>query len=68
MTYQYLFWIYRCYELVLYRRYRSAFESRVEQVDRALGKVMRRGEDLVKKLRLRLKKALSLVSADGRTR
>jgi hypothetical protein len=68
LTYQYLFWIYRCYELVLYRRYRSAFESRVEQVDRALGKVMRRGEDLVKKLRLRLKKALSLVSADGRTR
>ena len=65
MTYQRLFWIYRCYELVLSRRYRTALDSRAEQVDRALGKVMGRGEDLVKKLRLRLRKALQQSERGG---
>ena len=65
LTYQRLFWIYRCYELVLSRRYRTALDSRAEQVDRALGKVMGRGEDLVKKLRLRLRKALQQSERGG---
>jgi hypothetical protein len=57
-TYQRLYWMYRCHELVLSRRYRPALERHVEAVDRALGEVMGRGEDLAKKLRLRLGKEL----------
>jgi hypothetical protein len=54
LTYQRLFWIYRCHYLVLARRYAAARAKHVQQVDRAMGKAMQRGEDLVKKLRLRL--------------
>jgi hypothetical protein len=58
LTYQRLHWIYRCYELVLLRRYGTACRNHIEKVDRALGKVMGRGEDWVKKLRLRLHREL----------
>jgi len=58
LTYQRVYWVYRSHQLVLSRRYSAACKRHVEQVDRALGTLMGRGEDLVKKLRLRLRREL----------
>ncbi|MGE3806783.1 MAG: hypothetical protein AB7K24_19110 [Gemmataceae bacterium] len=57
LAYQRLFWLYRCHELVLLRRYPAACARNVERLDRALAAVMGRSEDLVKKLRQRLTRA-----------
>ncbi len=54
ISYQRLYGLYRCYELVLFRRYRAACADNIERLDRALGRVMGREADLVKRLRQRL--------------
>lgn len=54
ISYQRLHWLYRCYELVLFRRYGSICKTNIENLDRAMGQVMGRDEDLVKRLRQRL--------------
>jgi hypothetical protein len=51
-------WLYRFHELVLARRYGPACRRHVQALDRALAVVLGRDEDTVKKLRLRLKRAL----------
>lgn len=61
LLYQRFFWLYRCYVLTLAHRYPSACRRNVERLDRAMGAVMGRGEDLVKKLRQRLKRDLARI-------
>jgi len=58
MTYQRLFWIYRCHELVLSGRYAEAAKKNVEALDKAMAMVMACEADWVKKLRLRLRRVL----------
>ncbi len=57
-TYQRLFWIYRCHELVLSGRYAYATKKNVESLDKAMATVMVCEADWVKKLRLRLRRIL----------
>jgi hypothetical protein len=60
-TYQHLYGLYRCYELVLFRRYRNNCARNFEKLDRALSGVMCRETDLVKRLRQRLMRELPSV-------
>lgn len=57
-SYQRLYSLYRCYELVLFRRYRGSCHKNMEKLDRAVGEVMGREEDLVKRLRQHLTRKL----------
>jgi hypothetical protein len=52
------FWLYRCFFLVLAERYPTECKRHVQKVDEAMGAVMDRGADLVKKLRQQLAKNL----------
>jgi hypothetical protein len=61
ITYQRLFLLYRVYALVLWRRYAAACRGQLEALDRALASVMCRQEDLVRKLRQQLGRALRAV-------
>jgi hypothetical protein len=54
------FWLYRCFFLVLAQRYPTECKRHVHKVDEAMGAVMDRGADLVKKLRQQLAKNLRL--------
>jgi hypothetical protein len=54
VTYQRLYWLYRCYELVLGRRYAAACPGRLEKLDTALASVVGLDQDWVKRLRQRL--------------
>jgi hypothetical protein len=65
VTYQRLFWLYRSYELVLNRRFQSACQKHMEKLDQALATVMDRSEDLVKRLRQRLMRALRDIGPGG---
>jgi hypothetical protein len=58
ISYQRLYWLYRSYELVLVRRYRAACRNNMETLDRAIGSLMARQEDWVKRLRQRLARDL----------
>lgn len=52
-------WVYRYYELVLKQRYGKSKGFSALKLDGALGVVIKRENDTVKKLRLKLQKALS---------
>jgi hypothetical protein len=54
------FWLYRCFFLVLAQRYPTECKRHVQKVDEAMGAVMDRGADLVKKLRQQLARNLRL--------
>jgi hypothetical protein len=58
VTYQRMFWLYRCYFLVLQPRYPSACEQSVEKLDDALASVMGRSGDLIKRIRQPLARRL----------
>jgi hypothetical protein len=58
VTYQRMFWLYRCYFLVLQQRYPSACQQSVEKLDEALASVMGRSGDLIKRIRQTLAKRL----------
>jgi hypothetical protein len=62
ITYQRLFLLYRVYALVLWRRYAASCQGQLEALDRALASVMGRQEELVRKLRQRLGRALRAVN------
>ncbi len=56
---QRIYGLYRCYELVLFRRYPGACTKNVEKLDITLATLMELDADWVKRLRQRLRKALS---------
>jgi hypothetical protein len=58
VTYQRMFWLYRCYFLVLQQRYPSACQQSVEKLDEALASVMGRSGDLIKRIRQPLARSL----------
>jgi hypothetical protein len=58
VTYQRMFWLYRCYFLVLQQRYPSACGQSVEKLDEALASVMERSADLIKRIRQPLARSL----------
>lgn len=58
ISYQRLYWLYRCYELILFRRYRTACENNIERLDRTLGTIIGLEQDWVKRLRQRLAREL----------
>ena len=58
ISYQRLYWLYRCYELVLFRRYGTSCANNIEKLDRAVGTVMGLDQDWVKRLRQRLAREL----------
>jgi len=57
-TYQRLFFLYRVYELVLLRRYQNACKRNLTRLDHAFAPIIGKEDEVVRKLRLRLTKAL----------
>ena len=43
--------LYRCYRLVLFRRYLAGCKKNLARIDRALERVIRRDEETTRKLR-----------------
>jgi len=59
ISYQRLYGLYRCYELVLFRRYPRACKKNIEKLDQILAALMQRESDWVKRLRQRMRRILS---------
>ncbi|HLJ92174.1 MAG TPA: hypothetical protein VKU02_03180 [Gemmataceae bacterium] len=62
VRYKNLLWLYRFHELVLLRRFPRSCKGHLERLDYALARVLERDQDSVKKLRLQLRRAVSLPS------
>ncbi len=58
ITYQGLFFLYRVYELVLFRRYKQACKGRLAFLDASIASVLGYTEEIVRKQRQRLQAAL----------
>jgi hypothetical protein len=58
IRYERLRWLYRYHELALVPRYSAACRRQMQKLDAALACLLGRKEDVVKKLRLQLKRAL----------